>query len=49
MTTIDSTPQLDPPAIKDIQKKCGKFLYIARAIDNTMLHTLNKIAIAATK
>ena len=49
MTTIDSTPQLDPPAIKDIQKKCGKFLYIARAIDNTMLHALNKIAIATTK
>jgi hypothetical protein len=28
---------------------CGKFLYTARAVDNTMLHALNELCIAATK
>jgi hypothetical protein len=30
--------------VKFIQRVTGKFLYYARAIDNTMLHALNDIA-----
>ena len=32
--------------IKHKQRVCGKFLFYARAIDNTMLHALNDIASA---
>jgi hypothetical protein len=28
---------------------CGKFLYPARTVDNTMMHALNELCIAATK
>ena len=34
---------------KILQKVCGKFLYYARAIDNTMLHALNDLATQVTK
>jgi hypothetical protein len=39
----------DPMTAADIlhkQRVCGKFLFYARAIDNTMLHSLNDIASA---
>ena len=42
----DTSPTLKPSAIKFIQKVTGKFLFYARAIDNTMLHALNNIATA---
>ena len=35
--------------IQYLQRVVGKFLYYARAIDNTMLHGLNAIASAVTK
>ena len=41
----------DPMTASDIlhkQRVCGKFLFYARAIDNTMLHTLNDIASSKT-
>ena len=34
---------------KQIQKVCGTFLYYARAVDPTMLHTLNELAIDITR
>jgi hypothetical protein len=45
----DTSPQLDKKGIEFIQEVCGKFLYTARAVDNTMLHALNELCIAATK
>jgi hypothetical protein len=45
----DTSPPLDKKGIKFIQEVCGKFLYTARAVDNTMLHALNELCIAATK
>ena len=35
--------------IRHVQEVCGKFLYPARTVDNTMLHALNELCIAATK
>ena len=35
--------------IKHIEQVVGKFLYYARAIDNTMLHALNNIASSKSK
>lgn len=43
---IDQTAPLSPTAIKWIQRCTGKFLFYARAIDNTMIHALNNIATA---
>ena len=40
----DTAPNLTPAQIKYIQQVTGKLLFYARAIDNTMLHTLNMIA-----
>ena len=40
----DDSELLNPILIKFIQRTTGKFLYYARAIDNTMLHALNNIA-----
>jgi len=45
----DTSPPLNKQGIKRIQEVCGKFLYTARAVDNTMLHALNELCIAATK
>ena len=41
---IDSTAPLIGPEITFKRKAVGKFLFYARAIDNTMLHSLNAIA-----
>ena len=35
---------MSPQEIKHKQRAVGKFLFYARAIDNTMLHALNDIA-----
>eukprot|EP00978_Attheya_sp_CCMP212_P015890 scaffold41124_cov54-Attheya_sp.AAC.2 len=35
--------------IQHVQEVCGKFLYPAHTVDNTMLHALNELCIAATK
>ena len=43
---------VSPPSftqIKHIERVVGKFLYYARAIDNTMLHALNDIASSKRK
>ena len=32
-----------------MQEVCGKFLYPARTVDNTTLHALNELCVAATK
>ena len=45
----DNSPILSPKEIKRIQKIAGKFLYSGRAVDNTIMHTLNKININANK
>ena len=42
----DTTPLLPLPLIKFIQRTTGKFLFFARAVDNTLLHALNNIATA---
>ena len=44
----DLSRKLAADEIKRIQKVVGKFLFLARAIDNTMLHALNEIACNAT-
>jgi hypothetical protein len=41
---VDESNPLDEVGVKFIQKATGKFLYYARAVDNTMLHALNEIA-----
>ena len=40
----DLTNKLDEDQIKFIQRVTGKFLFYARAIDDTMLHAINDIA-----
>ena len=40
----DTALTLSLTQIKHIKRVVGKFLYYARAIDNTMLHALNNIA-----
>ena len=40
----DASRKLKPEEIKQTQKVVGKFLFLARAADNTMLHALNEIA-----
>ena len=42
----DTTAKLGPTLINYVQRVVGKFLYLGRAIDNTTLHALNKIAVA---
>ena len=47
---VDSNlPQLASRDIKYIQKVIGKFLFMARAIDNTQLHALNELARTVSK
>ena len=41
---IEDDNILSPALVNFIQRTTGKFLYYARAIDNTMLHALNNIA-----
>ena len=45
----DLTPTLPPDKVKYIQKVIGKLLFMARAVDNTILHTLNELARKVTK
>ena len=45
----DETALLDDSKIRYIQRVIGKFLYYARAIDDTVLHALNDIASALSK
>jgi hypothetical protein len=40
----DDSPRLDPAATTFVQEVIGTFLYYARAVDCTMLTTLNKLA-----
>ena len=42
----DNSRKLTPKEIKFIQQVTGKFLFYARAVDPTMLHALNEIAMA---
>jgi hypothetical protein len=44
MTSIDNSPLLSKDNKKLLQQVCGKFLYYARTIDNTMMHSLNVLA-----
>ena len=41
---LDNSPPLTATQIKYIQQVTGKFLFYARAIDNTMSHGINEIA-----
>ena len=45
----DDSGPLSADQIKKIQKVVGKFLFMVRAVDHTMLHPLNDIACAASK
>ena len=40
----DTTAPLDKDEIKFVQKVVGSFLYLARAVDSTILMALNAIA-----
>ena len=40
----DTSPAVCPVQIKYIQKFIGKFLFMTRALDNNLLHGLNKLA-----
>jgi hypothetical protein len=44
MTSIDDSPPLSKDDIKLLQEVCGKFLYYARTIDDTMMHSFNVLA-----
>ena len=44
VTPTDESPLLDKEGIKFVQKVVGSFLYLARAIDSTILMALNAIA-----
>ena len=44
MTRIDTSQPMTPQEIKRLQQVCGKFLYYARTIDDTMMHSLNVLA-----
>ena len=44
MTKIDNTFPMTPSQIKLLKKITEKFLYIARALDDTMLHAVNELA-----
>ena len=46
---VDDSTALDQAQIKYLQRVVGKFLYYARAIDTTMLHSINDIGSAVTK
>ena len=43
-TTVDTSPPLTPEQIKRLEQVTGKFLYIAQALDVTMMHALNDLA-----
>ena len=45
-TTVDTSPPLTPEQTKRLAKVTGKFLYIVRALDNTMMHALKDLATA---
>jgi hypothetical protein len=44
MTSIGDSPLLSKDDKKLPQQVCGKFLYYAQTIDNTMMHSLNALA-----
>ena len=44
IATIDKTSPLTTVQTKLLQQVCGTFLYYARAVDCTMLHTSNNLA-----
>ena len=44
MATIDDSDPMNKEQIKKLEQVCGKFLYYARAVDDTMLHALNDLA-----
>ena len=48
MAPVDDTPPLDKKQQLLLQQICGKFLYYARAVDNTMMHALNDLATRIT-
>ena len=45
----DTSERLTPEQTKFIQRVIGKFLFLARAIDNTLLHALNDLACQVSK
>ena len=47
--TVDTTAPLHAKQIQFVQRVIGKLLYYARAVDPTMLHALNDIALTASK
>ena len=48
MTNIDTTTAFSKEDAKRLQKICGKFLYYARSIDDTMMHPLNGLSTQVT-
>ena len=44
MESFDTSPRLGPDKVKRIQQIIGVFLYYARAVDESMLCALNKLA-----
>ena len=52
--TIQYAPEIEAKTftekqIRHVQEVCGKFLYPARTVDNTMMHAINELCIAATE
>ena len=44
-----TSPLLDAEGAKFIQRVIGKFLFMVRAVDNTLLHALGDLACQASK
>ena len=48
IANIDISPPFTKDDAKQLQQICGKFLYWAREIDDTMMHPLNTVATQVT-
>ena len=47
--TVNTSPALQKDKVNFIQRVVRKLLYYARAVDPTMLHSLNNISISVAK
>lgn len=44
LAKVDSSPPMTPTQTKFLERVCGKFLYIARALDDSTMHAINDLA-----
>ena len=49
LAAVDDSREMTKTEVLHLQQICGKFLYYARAVDDTMLHALNELASQQSK